>query len=66
MKFFHKIELPRKGMRSVKTSPESHEVKEWCRLILGKSVKGGNWWVNRNHIYFKDEQCYMMYTLRWA
>jgi hypothetical protein len=66
MKFFYKIELPRTNSWAFNQSAEALEIKEWCRMSLGKPVRGGNWWTNRNHIYFKDEKCYMAYALRWS
>lgn len=55
MKFMHKVKLP-----------EAYARTEWCRMNLGKQVRGGNWWRHRGYLYFKDEQSYIMYMLRWA
>jgi hypothetical protein len=27
---------------------------------------GGNWWHRRGYLYFKDEQAFVMYSLRWS
>jgi hypothetical protein len=55
MKFFYKAKLP-----------EAYARCEWCRMHLGKAVKGGNWWRHRGHLYFKDEKSYLMYILKWG
>ncbi len=55
MKFFRRVKIP-----------EAHARVEWCRANLGKDIIGGNWWRYRGHIYFKDEQSFFMYTLRWS
>ena len=55
MKFTRKVKLP-----------EAYARTEWCRMTLGKQVKGGNWWRHRGHLYFNDEQAFTMYMLKWA
>lgn len=55
MKFFYKAKLP-----------EAYARCEWCRMHLGKAVRGGNWWRHRGHLYFKDEKTYLMYLLKWG
>lgn len=54
-KFFRKVKIP-----------EAYARVEWCRSTLGKDVTGGNWWRYKGHIYFKDEQAYFLYQLRWT
>ena len=53
--FFRKVDIP-----------EAYARVEWCRITLGKDIRGGNWWRHRGHIYFKDEKCYTLYMLRWV
>jgi hypothetical protein len=55
MKFFRKVKIP-----------EAYARVEWCRMTLGRERKSGNWWRHRGHIYFKDEQAFVFYTLKWS
>ena len=55
MKFFRKVKIP-----------EAYERMEWCRMMLGRDCKGGNWWRHRGHLYFTNEKMYLLYVLKWG
>ena len=57
--------------------PEAYARVEWCKETFGGSgepnydsindiVKGLRWWRRMGSLYFRNEQDYMLYTLRWA
>lgn len=46
--------------------PEAWARMQWCKQHLGPSIKGGNWWRHRGHLYFRNEADYLMFMLRWA
>lgn len=55
MKFLHKEKLA-----------EAYARVSWCEQVLGKQVKGGNWWRHRGHLYFTNEKMYLLYVLKWG
>jgi hypothetical protein len=57
--------------------PEAYARVEWCKETFGGNsepnydstndiVKGLRWWRRMGYLYFRNEQDYMLYTLRWA
>jgi hypothetical protein len=56
--------------------PEAYARVEWCKETFGPTDDLGNdlmaiatdrtWWRRQGHLYFRNEQDYVLYTLRWA
>jgi hypothetical protein len=58
--------------------PEAYARVEWCKEAFGPTdefieykygnniAEGLRWWRRQGHLYFRNEQDYMLYTLRWA
>jgi len=46
--------------------PEAWSRMQWCRQMFGDPVKHGRWWRNLGYLHFNDEQCYILYCMRWA
>ena len=54
--------------------PEAYARVEWCKEAFGptesvyfkQSYKRLRWWRRQGHLYFRNEQDYVLYTLRWA
>ena len=50
--------------------PEAYARIEWCKKVFGDIdytgyVPGRRWYRKRGHLYFRNEQDYMFYRLRW-
>lgn len=59
--------------------PEAYARVEWCQTQFGGEgepywekyggidiAHGLRWWRRQGHLFFRNEQDYMLYLLRWA
>lgn len=47
--------------------PEAWARIKWCREQFGpQCVNKMRWYRDRGYLYFRDEQDYLLYLLRWA
>jgi hypothetical protein len=46
--------------------PEAWARMEWRRATFGPEVRGGDWWRHRGNLYFRGEQNYTWFLLKFS